>query len=103
MRHHAASMPLTLKLVEDERERVGILEVRTPIPDGQEIVESFQIVQADIQMLIGAEVLNEHGFVLNFRKPSVNKGEEESKIILHLQHGHIFLRLHSRDICYTEA
>lgn len=49
----AALTLLPFKFGDDEREIVGIVDMRIPIPGGQHIAFTVHVVQADIPPLIG--------------------------------------------------
>lgn len=51
---------------DEERIRKGNIQVRIPIPKGQHVVIRFKIVEANIPLLVGIDVLSAEAFILDF-------------------------------------
>lgn len=81
---------------------VGSLEIRIPIPGNRFFNWIFDVLNADIPMLIGLDFLDEHNLVANNVKNSLISEMEGWSIPITRQFGHLYVNW-EKQILYTRS
>lgn len=82
---------------------LGRINVRMPTPDGSYVEFTPDVVEADVPLLIGLDLLEEHGMILDFSTKVISNRQRNWKLPMKFKNGHIFIEWGPKEVCLTKA
>lgn len=90
---------LIFRFGDGESESLGVNRVRISLPYGEHVVVSVHVVNSDITLLIGMEVLCSHKLILDFGNAKIRQGEQTWTLPMVKKNGHTFIQWGRIKIC----
>lgn len=73
-----------------------------PLPDGQVFYFNVDIVEEDIPLLVGLDVIRKHGSILDFYENTMRSEKYEWILPINFYRGHVFITLTNVTRVYTK-
>lgn len=82
---------------------LGTIELRLPTPIGSFIRRPVDVVSADIPLLLGLDLMRDHGFIIDLPAMEIHQRTEGWSIELAFKVGHLFVEWDWATVLYTRA
>lgn len=79
------------------------INVRMLTPDGSHVELNPKLVVADVPLVIGIDLSEEHWLVLDFSRSSISKHKKFWTVQMITKKGHMFIEWEAKYICVTKS